>query len=142
MVVKPKIDLNKIIKKLDCETYSTTGKNKDEGMNCFSMIIKYLQLTCKSIPYVDREYFLSLNLRWHENSEKAVNDVKRLLAPCVDKIKLSEILPGDILLLEDNEGQVFPAIYVSNGKAFTMTPCGTGRVRLAQYKINEIFRGK
>ena len=143
-----KCDFTKVFQKLDCGKYSETGRTVQEGLNCFSFIVNYLRETDHDVSLEDDvisgDYTYSNILeKWEQDDGQTVQAVIDSFGDFIYRIKLSEIRPGDILVLIDPKtDKKFPAVYVTNGKVATMTKRGSGRMRLSNYKVSDIFRGK
>jgi len=143
--IKPKYNWTSVFNALECAEYNKTGRRIDSGVNCFSMIVNYLDLTGHDVSYenelINGYTYENIVDRWQENDQAAVEMARELLKNSVIKIEIGEMKIGDILVARDRTGKMFPCVYTGNGKVFTMTAKGSGRIKLALYEIVEVYRG-
>jgi len=116
--------------------YDSTGT---EGENCFSIIMKYLDLP--SHGKIDKDYtHENMNSKWNQNDKKTVQDMIEQYSDYVDRIPKNKMRFGDILICKDSAGVLCPMIFAGNDKVLTMTKYGIYVMKLFQFEIVEVFR--
>ena len=131
--------------KLNKAEWNATGKTLDEGVNCFSLLVNFLNETGHNIPFDNLpEGYTYENIKalWEEDDKKAVKVMTEYLLQWGYEKDKKDMRIGDILVLENNKGKYFPAIYGGNGKMVTMiAEHGCYHSKLANYKIHGVYRG-
>ena len=136
---------NEIFKQLDCDNYNPKGQTFDEGLNCFTLMLHFLQLTGHDVKFEDNIIgeLTQDNIRdlWLKDNRGVIDLCIEYFTPIVNEIQLGEINIGDILIVRDIHRCVVPVIYVGNGKVFTITTTGTIRIPLHRCDVISAHRG-
>ena len=105
------------------ELYKTPfkyGGYSPEGMDCVGLIYYYCQQRGKPFPESFEGYTIENYGSYVENTVEQNNRLLQgLYGQLGSEISVKDILAGDLILAQTNEGQLVIAIYIGNGHIVT-----------------------
>lgn len=126
--------------------YCGQGFSKEEGYDCFSLIVNFLRESGINLPE-DYQWkgltFQSYYDLWKEDKDNAVQVMTKFLEEHTKRKLLKDLTVGDILIVTSNDSNTtFCAIYGGNDKIITADMrLGVLGLPLRHYNINDIFEG-
>ena len=125
--------------------YCGQGFSKEEGFDCFSLVVNLLREGGVDIP--EDVEFMGLTLKtyyelWEKEPNTAIDAMVGFLEKHAGRIKLGDIRVGDIMIVKDEDGVRFGGIYGGNDKIITSDlKKGVVGLPIRYYEIEDIFRG-
>ena len=127
----------------DLQQYNYKLCDIDYGLDCFTMIIRYLEYydirIDREAMYKDLEVFNYKEI-FNANPERLMEIAADFVATKIEEIPENKIFAGDILLLQYKETCPSFAIDAGNGAALIATVNGLVFMAKKQYKILRSFR--
>jgi cell wall-associated NlpC family hydrolase len=138
------IKLAEITSKWINAQYTPYGTKPEDGCDCFSMFLDFLEYYQINIPEewdgVTRTNYMDL---WYSDREKAIETLIDFLNFYSIEKKPNEIKSGDLLICKlKRTNELFFTIYAGNDKILYVTnKYGVGVAPLRLIEIQKIFRG-
>jgi hypothetical protein len=125
--------------------YCAHGFSKDEGYDCFSLVINFLRENGFDLPE-DYEWkglsFQTYYYLWLEDKDAAIQKMAEFLDAHTDKIKFKDVRIGDIFIVVNKEDERFCGVYGGNDKIITaLYDRGVVAISLRHFEIIDIYRG-
>ena len=142
-----RVNFSEITSKYLGARYKLGGWSKEEGMDCFSVIISIMRdMGAPLTDDIDMDGINTSNYveKFKKDNESLMRAFKKFARHMGTQLEPSQVLTGDIIIVIPERGErrsEFVGIYGGNDKVITASPfLGVVGMNLRYYKIVEVYR--